>query len=389
MRLGIFVTHPIQYQAPVWRYLASDSRISLKVFFFSDHGVTPSTDPGFGARFAWDVPLLDGYHHTFITKLPLSQAYLATIPKLRGFLSQNHFDVVMVHGYSHAHARQLIAARRFGRYKIVLRGEFSDMAAGSQPLWKRAMRSVYLRHLYRSVDAFSSIGTDATEHLVRHGVAAEKISLAKYCVDDEFITTQRLRFDRESARRQLGIPNDQFVVLFSGKLIPRKQPLMLARAIARMPQLDQCTACFVGSGELFEELVAFLRPLMGSRLLAPGFVNQTALAPYFAAADVFVLPTALDTWGLVVNEAMHWGLPCIVSDWAGCARDLIVPGVTGFIHGRHNTQELLQHLTYMQSDRFRTHEMGSAACKHASRFSAACTARALADSFLKVAHLND
>ena len=87
-----------------------------------------------------------------------------------------------------------------------------------------------------------------------------------------------------------------------------------------------------------------LRPLLGERLLMPGFVNQSELGRYFAAADVFVLPSAYDTWGLVVNEAMHWGLPCVVSDKTGCHRDLVEAGVSGFIHGWDNAHDLQVHL---------------------------------------------
>src|SRR5438309_4475455 len=61
-----------------------------------------------------------------------------------------------------------------------------------------------------------------------------------------------------------------------------------------------------------------------------GFQNQRQLSPYYHAADLLVLPSRRgETWGLVVNEALHHGLPCVVSDAVGCGPDLISPGVTG------------------------------------------------------------
>jgi glycosyltransferase involved in cell wall biosynthesis len=62
-----------------------------------------------------------------------------------------------------------------------------------------------------------------------------------------------------------------------------------------------------------------------------GFQNQTRLSQYYHAADLLILPSyESETWGLVVNEALHHGLPCVVSNSVGCAPDLIVTGVTGY-----------------------------------------------------------
>jgi glycosyltransferase involved in cell wall biosynthesis len=60
-----------------------------------------------------------------------------------------------------------------------------------------------------------------------------------------------------------------------------------------------------------------------------GFKNQTQMPECYSAADILVLPSAIDTWGLVVNEAFACGLPAIVSDRVGCAPDMIREGLTG------------------------------------------------------------
>ena len=68
------------------------------------------------------------------------------------------------------------------------------------------------------------------------------------------------------------------------------------------------------------------------RAIMAGFQNQTQLSRFYHAADVFVLPSRVgETWGLVVNEALHHGLPCVVSDRVGCAPDLVIPDETGEI----------------------------------------------------------
>lgn len=380
-RIGIFNTHPIQYHAPIWRHLAQDDRFRCSVYSLSDQGWAARVDPGFGQAVAWDVPLLEGYDHRFLARLPIDSAYDARIPNLRQFLRRERFQVIMLHGYSHAHSRQLIGHRRVGGYRVVVRGEFSDLLDEERPAWKRLARQAYLALLYRRVDAFSSIGTDATAHLRRHGVGDDRIFVAPYCVDDQTIDSQRKQFPREAARAALGIDPDQCVVLFSGKLIPRKQPLMLAEAVARFPDPRGLTVCYVGAGELAAAVEARLRPVLGTRLLMPGFVNQSQLGRYFAAADMFALPTAHDTWGLVVNEAMHWGLPCIVSDRAGCARDLVVEGQTGFTHGHGDVAALAALIARCAADPALRVRLGAAARLRVEGFRTAVTARCLGDMF--------
>ena len=56
-----------------------------------------------------------------------------------------------------------------------------------------------------------------------------------------------------------------------------------------------------------------------------GFLNQSEIPGAYVAADVLVLPSESETWGLVVNEALACGLPCVVSDACGSAEDLVIP----------------------------------------------------------------
>jgi glycosyltransferase involved in cell wall biosynthesis len=63
------------------------------------------------------------------------------------------------------------------------------------------------------------------------------------------------------------------------------------------------------------------------------FANQSEMPSRYLLADLFVLPSKGDfeTWGLAVNEAMHMGVPCLVSDRVGCQRDLVTQGETGWV----------------------------------------------------------
>ena len=105
-------------------------------------------------------------------------------------------------------------------------------------------------------------------------------------------------------------------------------------AVASLPAetRNSVALLFVGEGELRPDLEALARRLGLQRVSFAGFKNQRELSRYYHAADLLVLPSLhSETWGLVVNEALHHGVPVVVSDAVGCAPDLVEIGVTGEI----------------------------------------------------------
>src|SRR5262249_17570471 len=117
--------------------------------------------------------------------------------------------------------------------------------------------------------------------------------------------------------------------LFVGKLVPSKRPTNIVRAAARLER--GVSVVFVGSGALEGELRT-LAVELGVDLKLIGFLNQTELGAAYAIADCLVLPSDYpETWGLVVNEALATGLPCVVSDAVGCGPDMVRDGESGYI----------------------------------------------------------
>jgi glycosyltransferase involved in cell wall biosynthesis len=221
-------------------------------------------------------------------------------------------------------------------------------------LRQRAKR-ILLRQLFNRVDHFLCIGTANRDLYRSYGIPESKLHMAMYAVDNERFRRQAeaIRDQRSEIRGQWGIPEDAFCVLFCGKFIPKKHPMDLVKAaqmlLASHPELKM-HLLFAGSGELGDELRAAChvvydaeasqRSEVRGQRSAPdnrepitdnvkprasftGFLNQTEVSQAFVAADCLVLPSDYsETWGLVVNEAMASGLPCIISDRCGCGLDL-------------------------------------------------------------------
>jgi glycosyltransferase involved in cell wall biosynthesis len=132
-------------------------------------------------------------------------------------------------------------------------------------------------------------------------------------------------------RRATGAGPLSTVFAFVGKLVEKKRPADFLRALehAQAHSAD-VRGLVVGAGPLEPDLRSLAQQL-NLPVSFVGFKNQSELPGYLAASDALVLPSdGGETWGLVVNEAMACGLPAIVSRAAGCARDLIEQGRTGY-----------------------------------------------------------
>lgn len=325
LRLAIVVTHPIQYHAPLFRLLAASDRVAPEVLFLTEHGLRPTFDEGFGRTVAYDVPLTAGYKHRFLRNISLCPSVERTggtlNPGLLGVLKSRNFDAVMVHGYNHLSHWLAFLAARVNRIPYLLRGESrADSDAALRPLKQRAKRAA-LGSLVDSAGACLAIGELNRRFYRSYGALPHKIVDAPYAIDNA-----RFREGGAEGRRcrtevlaSVGLDPALPVVLFTGKLQPWKRPGDLLEALARLP-LD-VNGVIIGDGPLRGELERAAASLPLVRVL--GFVNQIELPRWYGAADVFVLPSELEPWGLAVNEAIAAGCVPVTSDAVGCAPDLL------------------------------------------------------------------
>jgi glycosyltransferase involved in cell wall biosynthesis len=160
-----------------------------------------------------------------------------------------------------------------------------------------------------------AIGLRNARFYLSMGAHRDQLFWAPYSVDDQAFLT-----GASSDRSRSG--GGPATVVFVGKLLPRKRPLDVVHALDRLG--GAARAVFVGDGALRPELESLLATRPWGSLV--GFVNQSELPDVFAAADLLVLPSEHEPWGLVVNEGMAAGLVPIVSSAVGCAPDLVSGG---------------------------------------------------------------
>jgi glycosyltransferase involved in cell wall biosynthesis len=368
-RLAIFTSHPIQYQAPLFRALEASGRVKPTVYFGSRHGVDVAMDTGFGTAFRWDVPLLDGYEHVFLpnaaTKPDVSRFGGVRVANATDVLANGRYDALLVLGWqTRAHVQMLRAAWKLG-LPVIVRGESTlqrSPSVGVRALARRALWLPTRQRVYRAafdrVDAFLVIGSRNRDYYRAFGVPDEKFFWAPYGVDNEWFSLSEpaRSLARERVRQQLGVTDRSVVFASSAKLIARKRPLDLVDAVAQVRRNGiDARAVFIGDGEERARIDAHAaRTGLSEFTHIAGFVNQAELPAWYAAADALVLPSdSRETWGLVVNEAMAAGLPVIVSDAAGCSVDLVRDGENGFTYpcgDVHTLAERLAAVAHLDDD---------------------------------------
>jgi len=345
LKLGILASHPIQYQAPLFRELAS--RCDLHVFFA--HRQTPQAQAaaGFGVAFEWDVDLLSGYAHTFlpnVAKRPDASAFRGCdTPAIGDAIQIGGFDAFLVMGWHLKSFWQAIRACHRHGVPVMVRGD-SQLATPRGRL-KQGVKSLLYPWVIRQFDACLYVGQRNREYLKHYGAQAGRLFFAPHCVDTLGFAAAASQVDRDEVRSSWRLGLDEKAVLFAGKLVDRKRPADLVKAAAQMRSDGQAAVLvWAGDGPERQALEA-----LGVSLDVPmrflGFCNQSQLPAVYRAADVLALPSeGSETWGLVVNEALACGTPCVVSDACGCAPDMIIPGRSGEIFLMGNVDSLSKNL---------------------------------------------
>ncbi|QNJ07667.1 conserved hypothetical protein distantly related to alpha-glycosyltransferases family 4 [Synechococcus sp. Minos11] len=332
MRLAVLITHPIQYFRPVFAELAQQPGLELRVFFGCDHGRRTSLDPDFGVSFAWDVPAHQGFPHAFISHAPLEQLSRLqhAIPlawKAARAISAWQPDHVLIFAYTPIFISVSTLLLRIRGQLLLLRADGTDRAFPRTWL-KSSIKDLVLRLWYRQFCHVFPIGADSDRHFERLGVAPSRRHPVPYAVDVDFFAQQRQHWSpqRLSLRREFGIGTADLVLLWSAKMTPVKAPFLLVEALAALPAAIRRRFWFVamGDGPLRQPFEAQLKGLLLGRCHFLGFCNQSEIGRGYVMADVLVFPSIQgETWGLVVNEALQFGLAVMASDHPGCVADLL------------------------------------------------------------------
>lgn len=215
--------------------------------------------------------------------------------------------------------------------------------------WRRAIKSLIYPVLFRAPAKFLPGGKRQAEYLKSYGVKDDRIQIAQMTVDVVAMTSFLQGFNecaRLAWRANKGIPSDALLFLFVGRLEPHKgiAPLLeeFGRFVATHPS---ARLVMVGDGSV--RALVDRQASSCTWLVALGRLQGEELHCAYCAADVLVVPSEFEPWGLVVNEGMAAGLPVIASNRVGCVDDLIAGRMTGLVYEYENPSGLYDALCMM------------------------------------------
>jgi glycosyltransferase involved in cell wall biosynthesis len=360
-RLAIITSHPVQYNAPWFKLLASENKIVIKVFYTwgqSQAGI--KYDPGFARDIEWDIPLLDGYDYTFVKNIsanPGTHHFKGIInPGLISEIETWKADFILIFGWSfHSHLKCL---RHFhNKLPVLFRGD-STLLDEKKGI-KKNIRRLFLKWVYRHIDFALYAGEENKKYFKAHGLKEDQLFFAPHAIDNKRFSEPDDAYIAKASlwRKEIGIEEDDFVILFAGKFEEKKNPGFLFELAERIPE-HRIKFLLVGNGKL--ETVLKNKGNNNKRFIYLDFQNQQKMPVVYRIGNIFILPSKGpgETWGLAVNEAMACARPVIVSAKAGCASDLVKENQNGIIFEEHRFDKCIGFISALFTDKLLEKNMG-------------------------------
>ncbi len=251
-------------------------------------------------------------------------------------------DALLVIGWSFkSHLKVL---RHFHNKKLILfRGDSTLL--GTRSGVRSILRKLFLKWVYRHVNFALYVGSQNKKYFEAAGLKEEYLIFAPHAVDNSRFSeiTSENSHKAKKWREELKIADEDIVILYAGKLEPVKNLSLLIDAFNELYDTELMNSVhlvIIGDGP--DEIPLKKKAVNNNKIHFIGFKNQSEMPAVYQMGSIFVLPSLSETWGLSVNEAMASKIPVLVSDRAGCAADLIVPGITGwtFISGNKSDLQL-------------------------------------------------
>lgn len=312
------------YRIPLFNALAQHKEVDLHVIFLAE------TDPTLREWHVYKNEILFSYEILPSWRKRFGRYNWLLNRGVGGALSKSAPDVILCGGYNYVASWQSLIWARVHRVPFFLWSESNakDLRSGHVPV--ELMKNAFLR----KCSGFVVPGQPAREYLKdQKNVKDNAIFTAPNAVDNALFArlAAAARRDAPRLRESLDLPDRYF--LFVGRLVREKGVLELISAYATLDESlrRHVGLVFVGDGVCRGQLEERAASISPGVIRFAGFAQREQLAAYYALAEMLVLPTYADTWGLVVNEAMACGLPVILSAAAGCGPDLLKENWNGVL----------------------------------------------------------
>jgi glycosyltransferase involved in cell wall biosynthesis len=244
-------------------------------------------------------------------------------------LARGRYDLVHLAGWGHPVL--LVTLLLAALFRIPVTAE-TDTPLEHDGAWKRLIKRRTHGLLFRLPTMFLAAGTRQAAYLRHYGVGEERTRVAQMTVDVSRMVAYakaRSAAAKDATLRRHRLPPQTTKFLYVGRLEIYKGVLDLLESCRHLASCRPISLLIVGDGSLRRRVECFARA--DARIHCIGRLEGEDLWDVYSISDVLVLPSHSDSWGLVVNEAMAFGLPVIVTHRVGCIDDLVIADETGLV----------------------------------------------------------
>jgi glycosyltransferase involved in cell wall biosynthesis len=353
-KIAIVAPVPFYYHVPLYQKLAESSAIDLTVYYCSDetiHGIDVEKTYNTKGNFCKNGDLLLGYKSKFLKNYSFRPSYLHWPDGLINFgvwqeIKNARYDAVVLQSWTNLSWWLAFIACLIYKTPVLFMTDSNISSEASKSGFKKFIKTVLLQYfLFNNAKGFLTSGLSNEEFYKFYGVSESKMSRLYFSWGYEkiLLKTKELKLKREEIRKSLNVDKDDIVILYVGRLAKEKNPDILLNAFSKINKKN-VKLFFVGDGPLRKEIEQKIKNLRTKNVSILGFQSRDNVLIFYALADILVLPSNAETWGIVVNEAMCFGLPVILSDKVGAGADMVKDNCNGFIFESKNVNSLTDKL---------------------------------------------
>jgi len=209
---------------------------------------------------------------------------------------------------------------------------------------KNLIKSLYInKNIFSSFIAYGTMVKEIIEKFNKN--ISNKVFLSNNCVDNDKFRNRYLKLKpkKNLIRKKLDIAPEKKVLLFAGRFVDEKNLFTLIDSVEKIVNKGEknILCLLIGGGYLEKNLIDYTKnKKLEEYIKILPFMQFNKLSLFYALSDIFILPSKWEVWGLVVNEAMNFDLPVIVSNKVGCAPDLVFNSVNGYVFPYKDSRKL-------------------------------------------------
>ncbi|MCY1689905.1 glycosyltransferase family 4 protein [Exiguobacterium sp. SL14] len=287
-------------------------------------------------RFDWNVKDIRNFNAIFLSENKIKERKINF--KIFSVINNEKYDFII--STSYAYMTELFAILYLQFKKIPY---FLEIDGGFVKNESRLLFNLKKR-LISKAEGYFSPSKDSDNYLTNYYADSQQIfrypftSLSR----KDLLNNSKNHENSCEFRKNLGVDNDSKVILFVGRFVDLKGIDVLLNSIVNI-KTEKVTVIIVG-GEAKDEYINIIKNIKNTKVIFKSFQSKLEIEKYYRIADLFVFPTRQDVWGLVVNEALSFGVPVITTNNCGSGKEIIKNGINGYLIENENVNELTQRI---------------------------------------------